>query len=142
MKKTAIEIYALLVCFSAIACLSINTGLMIYNVVSLVKPSLTINDYQYRNHQNNDNYWQHQSGRSDIIQITDFTLNPKKNKSVTKRPIKNELTKQRLSSYQSVIEAEKRSAIKDLIFELIVILVSLILFFTHWRFVLNKKQYA
>ncbi|SMN12379.1 hypothetical protein SPBRAN_603 [uncultured Candidatus Thioglobus sp.] len=139
MKKTATEIYALLVCFVAMVCLSINTGLVIYDVISLVKPSLTISDYQYINHQNNDNYWQHQSGRSDTIHINDFTLRPKKNKEIIERPVENKLTQQRLNSYQSVIEAEKRNAIKDLIFELIIILVSSVLFFIHWRFVLNKK---
>jgi len=140
MKKTAIEVYALLICFGAMACLSINIGLVIYNVVSLVKPNLTISDYQYRNHQDNDNYWQHQSGHSDIIQINDFMLNPKKNSKSIQRPIESELTKQRLDSYQNVLDAEKRNAIKDLIFEFIAILISSVLFFIHWRFVLHRKQ--
>ncbi len=139
MKRTVIEIYALLVCFGAMACLSINTGLVIYDVVSLVKPSLIINDYQYKNHQNNNNYWQHQLSRSNTIKINDSTLNPKKNEQNIKRPLESKLTQQRLNSYQSVIEAEKRNVIKGLISELIVILVSLVLFFIHWRFVLNKK---
>lgn len=140
VKKTAIEVYALLVCLGAMTCLSVNIGLVLHDTVSLVKPSLTISTYQYNNHQNNDNYWQHQVGQSNIIQLNDLTLNPKKDKKFVKRPTKNELTQQRLDSYQSVIEAEKRSAIRDLIFEFIVILVSSILFFTHWRFVLHEKK--
>lgn len=139
MKKTAIEVYALLVCFGAVVCLSINIGLMIYNIVSLVNPSLTISDYQYKNHQNNNNYWQHQSGRSDVIQINDVALNPIKDKKTLKRPTESKLTQQRLDSYQGVIDAAKRNAIKDLILEFITTLVSSILFFIHWQFILHKK---
>jgi len=142
MKKTVIEIYALIVCLGAIACLAINAGLVIYNIVSLVKPDLTISDYQYINHQSNDSYWQHQSGYSNIPQLNDFPFKPQKNSKPTQRPTESELTKQRLDSYQHVISAEKRSAVRDLILEFIIILVCAILFFMHWRFVLHRKQGA
>ncbi len=140
MKKTAIEIYALIICLGAMICLAVNMGLMIYNVVSLVKPDLTISDHQYTTHQNNNNYWQDQSGRSNISRMNIFAPNPQKDSNPIQRPTESELTKQRLDSYQNVIAIEKRSATRDLIFEFIVILISTILFFTHWRFVLHRKQ--
>lgn len=140
MKKTAIEVYALIICLGAMACLAVNTGLVIYNVVSLVKPDLAISNYQYTNHQSNDNYWQHQFDRLNSMQISDFTLKSKEGKKRIQRPIESELTKQRINSYQNVINAEKRSATRDLIFESIIILVSVILVFTHWHFVLHRKQ--
>lgn len=139
MKKTAIEIYALLICFSAMICLSINVGLIIYNGVSLLNPSLIISDYKYQKHQNNDSFWDNKSGVNSM-QIPNV-FSPQQNDKLTpKRPITSELTRQRLASYKGVLNAEKRSAIRDLIFELIIVFVSSILFFIHWRFVLYKKQ--
>lgn len=141
MKKTAIEIYALLICFSAMVCLSINAGLVIYNIVSLANPELTLSDYQYQDHQTNDSYWRYRSGRSGVMQINDWTPHPKEtNNPAKQRPTEDKLTQQRLASYQNALDAEARSATSKLIFEFIVIFISSILFFIHWRFVLHKNQ--
>ncbi len=140
MKKTATEIYALLICLAAMACLSINTGFIIYDIVSLFKPDLTISNYQYRNHQNNNNYWRYLSDKSEVTQVGDFSSKPRQANTPTKRPTEDILTKQRLASYQSALEAEERAAVHDLVFEFIIALLSLVLFFVHWRFVLHKKQ--
>lgn len=138
MKKTIIEIYALLVCLGAMAALSISMGLFIYNTISLVKPGLTVSNYQYENHQSNNNYWRYQTD----TQAGGFPLNLKNNNKPINRPAENKLTQQRLDSYQSVIDAEVRNALKDLISEFIIILMSSILFFVHWRFVLHKNNNA
>ena len=46
MKKTLLEIYALAVCFAAMICISISSGIILYDVVQMNYPEATIESYR------------------------------------------------------------------------------------------------
>lgn len=132
MKKTILEIYALLICFGAVICLSVNVGMAIYSVIGIKYPEITMGSFQYQIHQNNDNYWQEQSGRFvDELQINDTHSNKK---IPRQRPIEAILTQQRLDSYQTQRTVEKRNRLQDIIREIIISIISVLLLIVHWRF--------
>jgi hypothetical protein len=130
MKKTILEIYALIICFGAVITLSINIGLAIYSIIGIASPTTTLNSYGYKNHQNNDAFWQSKPNHN---------YNPKTEETAP-RPDEKTLTKKRLASYQLEIKAEHRSNIQNLIIQFIIIVVSSLLLLIHWLFILRKKQ--
>jgi len=121
MKKTIVEIYALAVCFVAVMSIAINLGLVIESSIGMLFPNITMNAYVYKIHSNNDKYWKE-----------------KKDKKI--RPSEKELTKNRLESFKLELEVERRTSLKDFISEWINIVISFLLGFIHWQFILRKKK--
>ena len=54
MKKSILEIYALAVCFVALACFVIALGIGVYDLIQIANPVFTINAYEYDRHQSNE----------------------------------------------------------------------------------------
>lgn len=119
MKKTILEVYALAVCFFTVACLAITAGVAIYDVIQITAPQFTIDNYTYEKHQSNETF------RKTLESCGD-----KDNKPVLSE---TELTKKREESWALEMRGEKHNGVQSLIFTLIIIFVSAIIFIIHWR---------
>jgi len=58
MKKTFLEIYALLICFGTIVCFAISLGIGMYSTIGILDPEITLDSWEYNKHQTNDTYWE------------------------------------------------------------------------------------
>lgn len=127
MKKSILEIYALLVCFVAVITLFVNIGITIYSVIGVNAPDITMSAYDYERYQSNDVYWHRKNIRLEDNQKP-------------KRPAEPVLTQKRLKSYAVSLRIEVRNNWQSILQSSIVFLLSALLFFLHWRFILNKKH--
>ncbi len=133
MKKTLLEIYALLICFGAVVCFSIWIGIGTYSLVGVFSPELTVNSWVYEKHQSNDRFWK---GKSDLANPF---LGREKTTKVPERPIEDILTKNRLESYQQALKIEVRDNKQTLLQTVIIIVICMLLFFAHWRLAKSTK---
>jgi len=145
MKKTIVEIYALIICLVAVITLSINLGLSIYSGIGILNPSITLNSYQYKIHQNNDSFWEEQRYKiHEPIKVSPVE-NFVSKKSAPKQRVKPSeklLTEKRLASYQLELDAEQRDNLQNLIAQFIIIVISSLLLLVHWLFILRRKNEA
>ncbi len=131
MKSRIIEIYALLVCFCAVTCLMIATGTFGYAIFKIAAPELTMETYEYNQHQNNAAFWKDKlscGSRGGDTQNSEI------------KPDENELTRQRLSSLDFAIQAEKREGIQSVVQSLIFILSSCIVLAVHAMMAIKSRH--
>lgn len=127
MKKSILEIYALAVCFATIVCFVIALGISIYDIVRIVNPEFTMSSYEYNRHQSNDAYWKSSDNCGN-----DDKKGP--------RPTDEELTKQRLASYQQSIKSELRDAFQSLTQTVIIFIIAVVVFLVHWRVARRARE--
>ena len=145
MKKTIVEIYALIICLVAVITLSINLGLSIYSGIGILNPSITLNSYQYKIHQNNDSFWEEQRYKKhEPIKVSPVENSVSKKSAPKQRvkPSEKLLTEKRLASYQLELDAEQRDNLQNLIAQFIIIVISSLLLLVHWLFILRRKNEA
>lgn len=128
MKKSILEIYALAVCFATVVCFVVASGIAIYNIVEITNPEFTLTAHEYTRHQSNDAFWKSCNNEYDT---------EKKGK---KRPSDEELTKQRIESYQQALKSEYRNAIQSLTKTVIVIILDIIFFIVHWQIARRTRE--
>jgi len=133
MKKTFLEIYALLVCFITMVCFSVWLGLSGYNFIGVIAPEITIDAWAYERHQSNELF------SAEPLRVEPMMLgpNPFEAGDIT-QPVESlsdeEITEQRLASYQLALDSEVRVNFQSMLRGLIVILICIPLFLIHWRF--------
>ena len=125
-KRTFLELYALAVCFINVLIGSIAIGVIIYSIVSVVAPKLTLPSWEYSKHQSNDEFI---ASRTDSENFS--------NKDMTEQ----EITRKRDESYRIALKAEHRDGIQSIIQFSIVLLIQIILFVVHWKLA-KKKELA
>ena len=133
MKKTVIEIYALLVCFVSVVCFSIWFGIGMYSLIGVLSPETTIDSWTYQRHQSNENF----------VTVSPMAINPFGNQGGMQKPEvlpENTLTKNRLYSYAQVFKAEVRTNTQSILRSVIVIVISMLLFWIHWRLLKPRKE--
>jgi len=118
--KSKLEIYALSVCFAAVVCLVISTGIAGYSVFETIAPELTMSSYKYDRYQTNEAYWK---------SITSCS----KDEKAGVKPNEEELTKRRQKAFVVAVKAEKREGAQLLIRCLMFILASGITLLIHWK---------
>jgi hypothetical protein len=99
--KYKLEIYALAICFAAVVCLVISTGIAGYAVFEIASPDLTMRSYTYEKHQTNDSYFE--------------SKRPCCSKEKEPRPSEDTLTKQRLEAFSVELKGEQREGFQTLI---------------------------
>ncbi|MBI5026886.1 MAG: hypothetical protein HZC12_09245 [Nitrospirae bacterium] len=127
MKKSILEVYALAVCFATIVCFVIAFGISIYDIVRIANPEFTMSSYEYNRHQSNDAFWKGSDSCS--------SGNKKR-----QRPADEELTKQRLASYQQSIKSEQRDAFQSLTQSVIIFIIAVVVFLVHWRVARRARE--
>lgn len=54
MKKSLLELYALVVCFVTVICFSVSLGTGLYDMLQIKNPEFTVDSSSFERHQNND----------------------------------------------------------------------------------------
>jgi hypothetical protein len=123
MKKSALEIYSLAVCFIGVVALVISLGIGIFSSISIMFPDFTVDQWQYEQHQSNEKFWQNHPNR----------YPPEKDGKMKEKPSEEKLTKMRNKSYELVLSNEQRSGAQTLVNSIIFFIISSIVFFIHWK---------
>ena len=126
--KSKLEIYALSVCFAAMICVVISSGIGGYAFVRVLNPELTMSSYQYDQYQTNDAYW-----ARDNYQYADDTTQ-------VNRPSEKELTTKRVALFAIAKNSEKREGMQTLTGSFIFLFTGLITLLIH--LVVAKKSRA
>lgn len=122
MKKTILEIYALAVCFLALACFIVLLGFAIWNLIGLTAPSFTINQQQYDCHLSEQAY-------EDCISVEwlySREFNPKP------VPQGAALRAARQASYADLLRSEQRQSLQGLTLQLAMLAIVSLAFLGHW----------
>lgn len=132
MKKSLLEIYALAVCFFAVACFTISLGIGAYAAIGMFSPDTTMNSYQYNKFQTNDAYWENP---------VPFRGGPPGAKP-KERPSELELTNERLAAYKLAAGAEKRDSFQTVLKTSIVVIIDALIFSLHWALARRSRANA
>ncbi|MFH1369129.1 MAG: hypothetical protein ABII64_08385 [Elusimicrobiota bacterium] len=125
MKRKTVEIYALVVCFTAICAFMVSLGIGTYGLVKVVKPSLTINAWTYKMFQDNQSF-------------RDQKLHESTNKD--KKPLSEEkVTAMRLSGWASELGAERRKGFQNFVQCAIFVVIAIVVFLFHWKLAKREK---
>ncbi len=123
MRKTILEIYALAVCFLALACLVVLLGFAIWNFIGLTAPSFTINQQQYECHLSEQAY-------EDCISVEYLYSRQFNPKPV---PQGAALSAARQASYADLLRSEQRQSLQGLTMQLAMLAIVSLAFLAHWR---------
>jgi len=135
MKKTLLEIYALLICLVSVICFSIWLGVGTYSLVGIFAPDITMDAYSYQKHQTNDRYWE-----SNAPYLGELPFQEMEEASKQARPDENELTKKRLASYTEELNIETRNNKQSILRSIIVSFITALLFLLHWRLAKSARN--
>ncbi len=132
MKKTWLEIYALLVCFVCVTCVVIVTGLSLWNIIEMSAPEFAMDSATWTRLSSDEQYkssWEFKSRYCDE-NSTEETSPKNKCKPA---PQDANVTEQRLTEFALKKAETTRSGFRDFVQHLIVLLVSGVALFFHWR---------
>ncbi len=148
MKKTLLETYALAVCFASMICISISSGVILYDVVEINYPEVTIESYMLdMSFPPPPPMMMHNSGSEtasavNVDALPPEVLNPAPptvlgGKLFTDQVV-TELSEQEISDrkqkrIEKVLKNEQNDAKRSLIRVFIILLVSCVVFLIHWR---------
>ena len=117
MKKSILEIYALLVCVITLVWALVALGVGIYDCVKIAAPRLTVASYTYSKYLSNEHYRETCCTNKDsIANLTE-----------------NEVTAKRVEGLQITLDEEQRSGVQSLIQSSIALLLNICVFFVHWK---------
>lgn len=152
----ALRFYLLAVCFVAMVCAAITSGMFFYGLVKIATPELTLDTWSYSAHQSLENFRQSQFNPANRPKVRLFApyagqaqaipLDPAGHETdpappAAHQPLSDEeLELERQKSYLQVLSNHQRGALQDLIRLAIVLVVSVVLFYSHWR--VARKQSA
>ena len=158
MKNGSYKIYALAICFVTLMCSAITMGVILYNFVKIAAPEVTLDSHTYDAHQSIEAFRRssyafrgspiYALGRQAPAFIVGGAFDGSSRIPVVDAPDRttespaisdDELEKLRVQSYESVLRGHKHSAVQSTIRLTIILLVSLSLFFIHWRLI-KKEQ--
>ena len=129
MKKTLLEIYALITCLFSLFCFVITLGIILWNFIAFIAPEFTISTDQYRCYQSDQAYTDCYADQNQYTR--------EKNPEIF--PTGQVLTKARQTAYKSAINTEQRGALQGIAREFIILIISAFVFFFHWR-IANRSR--
>ncbi len=101
----------------------ISFGISLYSLVEIGYPEFTINQWQYEQYQSNDAFWENHPQR----------FPPELKGKAAKKPSEYKLTKMRKKYYKIALNNERRNGFQSLVKSLIFFLISMVVFFIHWK---------
>ena len=114
MKKNGTEIYALAVCFLAMAAIAVTTVFAIFNALGIAAPAFTVDPWQVDSYETNEAYTRYWPKEKPI-------------------PAEAVLTVMREAEFGRVLDRERRSSVRRLTLSCIILLIASVMFVTHWR---------
>lgn len=106
MKKTVFEIYWSLVCFVTVICCSVWLGMVLYSLVGVLKPEITLDKWSYEMYQIDQRPYQPLSAEPIMLGPSE-TIEIKKPKPFVPKSDK-QMAEERLANYQLVLKSEIR----------------------------------
>jgi len=128
LKKTILEIYALAVCFVAVAFFAGFLGQTLYGAVQVANPAFTLDKFQYSTFQSNEAFRR----RMDLM--------PVGLGNEQRMWTNEELTRLREAGYAQALGVEERDGKQSLLHMAIFMLIAAIAFFAHWRIAARARQ--
>lgn len=137
MNEMLTRIYALLVCFACMVCITISTGMGLYQMVKLMDPTLVASSYQYRTLSSPEAYSITRSAGSAVaVQVRSIdgliTQQPP-NSADAESLTEEQWEERRVIALNTLIENARHDARASLIRIVIVLLISSVVFYLHWR---------
>lgn len=146
MSNGILKIYALSVCFASLMCGAIATGFLLFNLVKIIAPTATIDPSTLNNYSSsvafrNSPYNPENARAMPFVLSSSGTAvaQPLPTTDSGKRPklSDEELEDLRIKRLSTVIANHQFRAKQGIILQTIIILITTVLFFTHWK--LAKK---
>lgn len=134
MDHLLVRIYALLVCFVTVICITVSTGMGLYEIVKIISPELTMSTYRYQHLQSIDVYGQNR--------YPGFRITGPESGALGQLPVPKsaeELNAIREAELQALMDNERKAAIASLIRIAIVLIVTIPLFYLHWQISKGRK---
>jgi len=126
LKKTILEIYALAVCFFAVACFVIVLGMTLWSIAKYSSPEFTMMSYTCEIYESDESYKEH---LVDTKKHRDENYEP---------PVGEALTQKRKEAWSQIIRSEKHDSLLEIVQYSITLLVDFLVFVAHW--VLAKRS--
>lgn len=123
MKRGWLEIYGLAVCFFVAAYFLFVAAEAAWHVIQISAPEFTVSSHQWERHQTDEAF------RESLLGRHDNGLE----KSSYVPPEGEALTKARQDSLELTVRSEARTAVQQLIRNLLGLSIAVVLFLTHWR---------
>lgn len=111
MRRSAIQIYALAVCFTTLMCFVIALGCAIYDVVRFAAPAFTLSGWQM--YESNEQFVQYWPDKKELPEA--------------------ELSRVRQSAYNDAIAGERHAAAQSGVFIAIILVIDAAAYLVHWR---------
>ena len=134
-------------------CAAITTGVVLYNLVKIAAPELTLDSHSYNAHQSIEAFRKSPfyasgvagpalvaNGRFMARRAVPMVDVPDEDEAEDTPISDDELEELRVASYESVLRGHRRSAVQSIIRSCIILLVSMSLFFAHWRLFKRMSQ--
>ncbi|MCK9555158.1 hypothetical protein M0R36_05025 [bacterium] len=115
MKKTVLEIYALLVCLISILFIIVNLHEVLFGAVKLINPEMAVSEYEQKQYMSNKGYTE--------------KWNEKKLKSYTEEQI----TDMRKGDYNSLLGVKRNTEKTKLVRSALYLIIASAFFAWHWR---------
>lgn len=132
--KRSVEIYALVVCFFALSWFTVTTGTFLYQLVRVTFPEVTVPSSPYPAEQ-----------LASSLATSPVSSAQKNVKPAMPSPAGKTAEQMRAvwnANYQLSLQQERKDAIQKSIRELIMLLVSGVVFIFHWRLVRSERLTA
>ena len=151
MSRTLTRIYALLVCFVTVVCITITTGMALYQIVKIVAPELTMRPHQHRYLMTDEAYRRafYPPGVYSNPELMEIPENSHTQSAVIMQtpatgqqeaPSDEQIAELRKKEWDALMENERRFSIASLIRLTIVLLVACPLFYVHWRIAQRPEE--
>lgn len=127
MKRNALQIYALAVCFVGIVTTAGCVAGALVNIANLLFPSLQVGEYTYRQFADNDTYW-----NTHKMKFADGKSTERE------RPSEDQLTNEREAALKTEAHINESRYLSNIIDFLIWAAVAALVFAGHWR--IAKRQ--
>ena len=125
MKKTLLELYALAVCFGALAFIVVHSAEGLYDFVGIVAPTITMSRFQTRLTDSNEDYLEKhwRLAHKDAPVPDDLTV-----------------TRLRVASAVSNVWSERSARTGQAVKHLVFVIVNLVVFWLHWRIAERQRS--
>jgi hypothetical protein len=129
MRKSALEVYALAICFVTLAAMCFTGAVAVFSAVQITQPSLTLYPGQLQPYQSNEAFKAEAGG------APSQNVDPQDAGAADA-----DLTQQRMKAMQDVIATEKAMGERNLVIQGLLFLLNLILFGWHWRMAGRERE--
>ena len=131
MRRSILEIYALAVCFFAVACFVVTTGFLLWDIVRFAAPNFTIEAYTWDCHQTDEAY---KECYGHLHSLTE-------ERTGDVFPTGAALSDKRQRDYDSNLRKHKREALQGIVKSSIIVILDILIFLFHWRIAARAREH-